>query len=220
MRGFAAIVLGCDTINPKNMSKSILYTRVSTLDQRTDRQRVTENDFSLVVEDYCSGSIPIFERPEGSKLKKMIDRNLVSSISVWQIDRCGRDLRDIINFIHYTTERRIPITFLSQGLTTLDKDGKENPIAKMIIAILGVVSEMTRTQILENQRQGIALAKLDPTKYMGRKPGSVEDPVKFLSKKRNRQALDLLKNGYKNIEVAKIVGLHPNTITKIKRHLN
>ena len=219
MRGFAAIVLGCDTINPKNMSKSILYTRVSTLDQRTDRQRVTENDFSLVVEDYCSGSIPIFERPEGSKLKKMIDRNLVSSISVWQIDRCGRDLRDIINFIHYTTERRIPITFLSQGLTTLDKDGKENPIAKMIIAILGVVSEMTRTQILENQRQGIALAKLDPNKYMGRKPGSVEDPVKFLSKKRNRQALDLLKNGYKNIEVAKIVGLHPNTITKIKRHL-
>ena len=57
------------------MSKSILYTRVSTLDQRTDRQRVTENDFSLVVEDYCSGSIPIFERPEGSTLKKMIDRN-------------------------------------------------------------------------------------------------------------------------------------------------
>lgn len=219
MRGFAAIVLGFNTINPKNMSKSILYTRVSTLDQRTDRQRVTEDDFSLVVEDYCSGSIPIFERPEGSKLKKMIDRNLVSSISVWQIDRCGRDLRDIINFIHYTTEHRIPITFLSQGLTTLDKDGKENPIAKMIIAILGVVSEMTRTQILENQRQGIALAKLDPNKYMGRKPGSVEDPVRFLSKKRNRQALDLLKNGYKNIEVAKIVGLHPNTITKIKRHL-
>ena len=201
------------------MSKSILYTRVSTLDQRTDRQRVTENDFSLVVEDYCSGSIPIFERPEGSKLKKMIDRNLVGSISVWQIDRCGRDLRDIINFIHYTTERKIPVTFLSQGLSTLDKDGKENPISKMIISILGVVSEMTRAQILENQRQGIELAKLDPNKYLGRKPGSVEDPIKFLSKKKNRQALDLLKNGYKNVEVAKIVGLHPNTITKIKRYL-
>ena len=219
MRGFSAIVLGCNTINPKIMSKSILYTRVSTLDQRTDRQRVTENDFSLVVEDYCSGSIPIFERPEGSKLKKMIDRNLVGSISVWQIDRCGRDLRDIINFIHYTTERKIPVTFLSQGLSTLDKDGKENPISKMIISILGVVSEMTRAQILENQRQGIELAKLDPNKYLGRKPGSVEDPIKFLSKKKNRQALDLLKNGYKNVEVAKIVGLHPNTITKIKRYL-
>ena len=219
MRGFAAIVLGCNTINPKIMSKSILYARVSTLDQRTDRQRVTENDFSIVLEDYCSGSVPIFERPEGSKLKKMIDRNLVSSISVWQIDRCGRDLRDIINFIHYTSERKIPVTFLSQGLSTLDKDGKENPISKMIISILGVVSEMTRAQILENQRQGIELAKLDPNKYMGRKPGSVEDPIKFLSKKKNRQALDLLKNGYKNVEVAKIVGLHPNTITKIKRHL-
>lgn len=220
MRGFAAIFLGCNTINPKIMSKSILYTRVSTLDQRTDRQRVTENDFSIVLEDYCSGSVPIFDRPEGSKLKKMIDRNLVSSISVWQIDRCGRDLRDIINFIHYTTERKIPVTFLSQGLSTLDKEGKENPISKMIISILGVVSEMTRAQILENQRQGIELAKLDPNKYLGRKPGSIEDPIRFLSKKKNRQALDLLKNGYKNIEVSKIIGIHPNTVTKIKRHLS
>jgi len=201
------------------MSISILYTRVSSVDQKTDRQRVKENEFDKVIEDKCSGSIPIFERPEGSTLKILIDRKLIKSISVWQIDRCGRDLRDIINFIHYTTERGIPVTFLSQGLRTLDKDGKENPISKMIISILGVVSEMTRAQILENQRQGIELAKLDPNKYLGRKPGSVEDPIKFLSKKKNRQALDLLKNGYKNIEVAKIVGLHPNTITKVKRYL-
>jgi DNA invertase Pin-like site-specific DNA recombinase len=201
------------------MSISILYTRVSSVDQKTDRQRVKENDFDKVIEDKCSGAIPIFERPEGSILKTLIDRQLIKSISVWQIDRCGRDLRDIINFIHYTTERGIPVTFLSQGLRTLDKDGKENPISKMIISILGVVSEMTRAQILENQRQGIELAKLDPNKYLGRKPGSVEDPIKFLSKKKNRLALDLLKNGYKNIEVAKIVGLHPNTITKVKRYL-
>ena len=218
MRGYAAIVLGCNIYKPKIMSKSVLYCRVSSLDQKTDRQRVKEHEFDKVIEDKCSGKIPIFERPEGLKLKLMIDRNLISSISVWQIDRCGRDLRDIINFIHYTTEKKIPVKFISQGLITLDENGNENSIAKMVISILGVVAEMTRIQILENQRQGIELAKLDPNKYLGRKPGSVEDPIKFLSKKRNRQALDLLKNGYKNIEVAKIVGLHPNTITKIKRH--
>jgi len=201
------------------MSKSVLYCRVSSLDQKTDRQRVKEHEFDKVIEDKCSGKIPIFERPEGSKLKTMIDRNLVKSISVWQIDRCGRDLRDIINFIHYTTERNIPVKFISQGLITLDKNGKENPIAKMVISILGVVAEMTRIQILENQKQGIELAKMDPNKYLGRKFGSSEDPIKFLSKSQNKKALDLLRNGYKNIEVAKITGLHVNTITKVKRHL-
>lgn len=201
------------------MSISVLYTRVSSVDQNTDRQRVKENDFDKVFEDKCSGAIPIYERPEGSKLKTLIDRQLVTSISVWQIDRCGRDLRDIINFIHYTSKRKIPVTFISQGLCTLDENGNENPISKMIISILGVVAEMERKLSKERQREGIELAKLDSSKYLGRKRGSKENPIKFLSKKKNKQALDLLRNGYKNIEVSKIVGLHPNTITKIKKHL-
>ncbi|MEN8825503.1 MAG: recombinase family protein, partial [Wenyingzhuangia sp.] len=77
------------------MSISVLYTRVSSVDQKTDRQRVKEDDFDKVIEDKCSGAIPIFERPEGSSLKTLIDRQLIKSISVWQIDRCGRDLRTI-----------------------------------------------------------------------------------------------------------------------------
>jgi DNA-binding NarL/FixJ family response regulator len=47
----------------------------------------------------------------------------------------------------------------------------------------------------------------------------VEDPIRFLSKPRNKKGLELLRKGYKNIEVAKITGLHVNTITKIKRHI-
>jgi hypothetical protein len=35
--------------------------RVSSIDQKTDRQRVNEKDFKIVVEDKCSGSIPFFE---------------------------------------------------------------------------------------------------------------------------------------------------------------
>lgn len=37
-----------------------LYCRVSSLDQKTDRQRVNESDFRIVVEDKCSGVIPFF----------------------------------------------------------------------------------------------------------------------------------------------------------------
>src|SRR5512133_2863283 len=101
---------------PKNMKISILYVRCSSLEQRTDRQRVNEKDFDKVIEDKCSGTIPMFQRPGGIELLSLIEKGVVALISVWQIDRCGRDLRDIINFLHFTTEKRIPVYFVSQGL--------------------------------------------------------------------------------------------------------
>jgi DNA invertase Pin-like site-specific DNA recombinase len=198
------------------MKISILHVRVSTIDQKSDRQKVNEKDFDKVIEDKCSGSIPIFEREGGKELKKLIEADLVKSISYWQIDRCGRDLRDIINFLHYTTSKKIPVHFVSQGLSTLNENGEENPIAKMVISILGVVAEMERKLILERQREGIELAKIQ-NKFLGRKKGTREDPLKFLSKSKNKMAMGLIKKGYKNIEISRITGLNINTITKIKK---
>lgn len=198
------------------MSISILYIRVSSLDQKSDRQRVNEKDYDKVIEDKCSGSIPIFDRAGGIELKNLIEKNVVKSINVWQIDRCGRDLRDIINFIHFTTQFKIPIHFISQGLSTLDENGDENPIAKMIISILGVVAEMERKLILERQLEGIAIAKMKNT-YTGRKKGTTEDVLKFLSKPKNKKAMELLKKEYKSIEVSRITNLNVNTVTKIKK---
>lgn len=198
------------------MSISVLYVRVSTLEQRTDRQRVNEKDFEKVIEDKCSGTIPMFERPGGKELMKLIDMKVDISITFHSIDRCGRDLRDIINFLHFTTGKNIPVHFVSQGLSTLNENGVENPIAKMIISILGVVGEMERKLILERQREGIELAKLQK-RFLGRKKGTKDDPLKFLSKPKNKKAMELIKKDYKNIEVARITGLNVNTITKIKK---
>ncbi len=198
------------------MGISILYVRVSSLDGKTDRQRINEKDFDRVIEDKCSGSIPMFDRDGGHKWHRWIDEGVISSISIWQIDRSGRDLRDILNFIHYTSERKIPIHFISQGLRTIDDSGEENPISKMVISILGVVAEMERKLIRERQREGIELAKLKG-RFLGRKKGTLENPLKFLSKKRNKHAMDLLMKGYKNIEVSRITGLHPQTVSKVKR---
>lgn len=198
------------------MRISILYVRVSTLEQRTDRQRVNEKDYDKVIEDKCSGTIPMFDRAGGIELLSLIEKGIVKSISVWQIDRCGRDLRDIINFLHFTTEKKIPVNFVSQGLATLDENGAENPIAKMIISILGVVGEMERKLILERQKEGIELAKLQK-RFLGRQKGTKDDPLKFLSKPKNKKAMELVKKGYKNIEVARITGLNINTITKVKK---
>lgn len=194
----------------------ILYTRVSCLDQRLDRQKVNEKDFQLVVEDKCSGAVPFFERQGGMEIKKLIDKAGLTSLSVVSIDRLGRDLRDIINTIHFFNEHKITIHFINQGLTTLDSNGKENPISKMMISILGIVGEMERTQIRERQLEGIKLAKLRGA-YKGRSKNSSEDTLTFLSKEKNKKALEYLKKGYKANEAAKLADVHINTITKIKK---
>ncbi len=193
-----------------------LYTRVSTIDQKTDRQRVNEKDYATIVEDKCSGAVPFFERDGGKKIKKLIEKGALTALAVWSIDRLGRDLRDIINAIHYFNQKKIPIHFISQGLSTLNEAGKETPISKMMISILSIVGEMERTQIRERQLEGIKIAKLRGV-YKGRIKGSIEDTLTFLSKEKNKAALGYLKRGMKGIEVAKLTGLALNTITKVKK---
>ena len=198
------------------MKIKVLYCRVSTIEQKTDRQRVDAKSFDLVIEDKCSGSIPFFEREGGKEIKKLIDKGSNISLAVLSIDRLGRDLRDIINTIHFFTENKIAIHFISQGLLTLDDAGKENAISKMMISILGIVGEMEKVQIKERQFEGIKIAKLKGT-YKGRVIGSKEDTLQFLAKDKNQKALQYLKQGFKGVEVSKLTGVHINTITKIKK---
>jgi DNA invertase Pin-like site-specific DNA recombinase len=194
----------------------ILYTRISSLDQSSDRQKVNSNDYDMIIEDTCSGSIPFSERNGGKKVMTFIDKEIKFELHVHQIDRLGRNLRDIINTIHLFNSLKIPIFFIQQGLKTLGQDGKENPISKMMISILATVGEMERNQIRERQLEGIAIAKARGV-YRGRNKGTKENPIKFLTKAKNKKATELLDKGYKNVEVAKITGLHLNTITKIKK---
>ena len=84
-----------------------------------------------------------------------------------------------------------------------------------MISILGTVGEMERNQIRESQLEGIMIAKLKGV-YKGRTDGSNEDVLKFLSKPRNRQALEFLKEGKKAVDISQWTGLHINTITKLR----
>jgi DNA invertase Pin-like site-specific DNA recombinase len=196
----------------------IVYVRISSLDQKTDRQRVQESEFNLVIEDKVSGSVPFFERQGGKMVLDLVEKGEIEELSVFQIDRLGRDVRDIVNTIHFFTKRQICISFISLGLKTLNPDKTENSISKMVINILGIVSEIERTQILERQRQGIDLAKAKGI-YKGRKTGTQEDTLKFLSKPKNKKVIELLRKGYKSKDISQLVGVHINTITKIKKLL-
>lgn len=198
---------------------TLLYVRTSSFEQRTDRQLNNSKDYKLVIEDKCSGAIPFFEREGGKRIQKLISKNEVSSLSVHQIDRLGRNLLDILNTIDFFNKKGICINFIQQGLKTLNDDGTENPIAKMTISILGVVAEMERNLIKERQKEGIFIAKAKGV-YKGRAKGSLVSNLDFLNKPKVKKAIEYLNNGMKGVEVSKLTGLHPNTISKIVKIKN
>jgi DNA invertase Pin-like site-specific DNA recombinase len=196
----------------------ISYIRISSSDQNSQRQTQNAKDFDYVIEDKCSGATPFFERDGGKRIEKMVSKNQVTQISVHAIDRLGRNLLDILNTIAFFNKKGICIHFIQQGIKTLNDDGTENPISKMIISILGVVAEMERNLIKERQAEGVAIAKANGV-YKGRAKGTRESNLDFLNKPKVKKAIDYLKSGMKSIEVNRLTGLHPNTITKIKKIL-
>jgi len=149
-----------------------------------------------------------------------MEKHSVTELGVWQIDRLGRDVRDILNTIYYFSQKGICIYFISQGLRTLDENGKENPITSMVIGMIGTIASLTKRNIYDSQLQGIAIAKAKKNVYLWRKKGSQEDIVKFLSKPKNKKAMEYLKKGFKKSETAKLSGLNVNTISKISKFIN
>lgn len=194
----------------------VLYIRTSTVEQNSNRQKRNNDKNCKIIEDKCSGTIPFFERDGGKKIFNLTEKGIIDELIVHEIDRLGRNLIDILKTIAYFNSQNVNIEFKKQGLRTLNEDGTENDISKMVISILGVVAEMERKMIRERQLEGIAIAKANNV-YKGRNKGTKESKLYFLGKEKNKKALEYLNKGYKQIEVAKIVGLHPNTISKINK---
>jgi hypothetical protein len=56
--------------------------------------------------------------------------------------------------------------------------------------------------------------------YNGRVKGSVETPEQFLNKPKIKQAVELLNKGNLSLlEISKEVGIHFNTMTKVKKYI-
>ena len=202
---------------------SLLYVRCSTIEQKTDRQTTDygvslKDNFEYFLEDKESGSVPIFERKNGKLLKVMIDEGKVDYIHIHQIDRCARNLKSLLEFIEYTTERGVNVFFKKEGLNTLGEDGKTSYMVKLMISIMGAFGEVENEIRRERQMEGIEIAKIKG-KYKNRIKRGKETPQRFLMK--HSKAVDYLKKGMKGSEVIRLLDgkINKNTITKIKKHI-
>ena len=187
-----------------------LYVRVSSVGQNADRQK---KEGFIPFEDTCSGSIAFAQRPGGSKIMKLEG---LKELHVHSIDRLGRNTLDIMQTIQILTAKGVNVVSEKEGLQTLI-NGKENPVSKLMIGILGTLAEFELSRIKERQKEGIEKAKAKGG-YGGRKLGSVMSDDKILNK--HYKVVNALKAGKGIREIAKTKGMPTApTIIKIKNIL-
>ena len=185
------------------------YIRVSAEGQKIVRQA----DFDgLIYPDICSGSKPFKERPEANKL---LSNKEITEVHVHSIDRLGRNTLDIMQTIQDFTSKGINVVSTKEGLQTLI-DGKENPIAKMMIGILGTLAEFELSRIRERQEEGIAKAK-EKGRFVGRKKGSNESLEAFVNKASTQSILKYLKEKESINRTALLSGASQGTVKKVKK---
>ena len=200
------------------------YLRVSTVEQKLDRQFVDSNNTSLpfaVMNEYVqrykekdSGRKPFKEREKGKALLDAVKQGLVKEVQVHSIDRLGRDASDVLSTIKYLTENKVNLRTLKEGLCTLNDDGTENPMSKMMIGILATLADWDWSYRRSAIAEGQAIAKAKG-KYKGRKEGTTIDNDRFLKKHRKTLTALQAKNSLR--DSAKIGEVSLATAQKVKR---
>lgn len=188
------------------------YNRVSTSTQKLDRQTNKATDNELIFNDVVSGSIPFNERDQASKLIEAVEVGKVNYISVSSIDRLGRNTLDILQTIEMFNNNGVTLKVDNLGIESRT-DGRPNQVFNLIISVMGNISEMERTTLLERQREGIAIAKGKGT-YKGRIKGSKETPQQILSK--HKQVVKYLNQNQSLRNTAKLSGVSLGTVQKVK----
>lgn len=196
----------------------VFYSRVSSNDgsQNPERQLQKLKGFDYVFTDYCSGSIPLFERPKGSQIKKMLDDGMLNHLEIHSIDRLGRTTLDVLGIWEDLTKRGISVVCRNPNIRNIDDNGRVDKFSELMMSILSTMSSFERNLIRERQMEGIKIRK-EKGLYSGRRIGTVDTTQRLLEKERSKIILKYLDKQYSYDEISKIVPCSRTTITKVKK---
>ena len=196
------------------MSKTILYSRVSTSEQTSDHQleqaRKAGFQIDQVVTDHGTSGVTtkLAEREGGKRLFDMLREG--DTLVVRWVDRLGRNYQDVTDTIREFIRRGVTIKTVINGMvfdgTTTDPTQKA--IRDALIGFMAAMAEAQAEATKEAQRAGIEHHKAaSPEKFKGRKP--TFDRAKFVEVKA------MLDAGQGHSAVAKATGVNRNAVIRI-----
>lgn len=184
------------------------YLRVSTGGQTVENQRrelaaAAEQRGWTVVEIYAdngfSGAKGRDKRPAFDRLCKDAVAGKFDIIAAWSVDRLGRSVLHLAQFVDDMRASGVGLFLLKQGLDS------ETPTGRAMLGMCSVFAELEREIIRERIHAGLDRAR-SKGKRLGRKPvdSRIEDRIRALRTK-----------GYGILRIAREVGCGTSTVQRI-----
>ena len=199
---------------PDQMSRTVLYARVSTAEQTIANQRTQAEAAGFVIDDVIEDEgvsgvqIPLAEREGGKRLFDLLRDDDVL-LCRW-VDRLGRNYDDIQKNIRLFLDRGVTIKTVINGMTfdAKPQDAMGKAVRDAMLSFMSAMAEAQAVAMKEAQAAGIAHAReAAPMKYKGRKPSFTAEQL--------MQIEQLSQQGVGNNEIARQVGLSKFAVSRI-----
>jgi DNA invertase Pin-like site-specific DNA recombinase len=206
-----------------NIPVAILI-RVSTSKQETARQLAELKQYAAdkgysvveVCEETINGDAALEDRHGLQRVEELSEAGQIRKVLVHEISRIARRNSIAHRFVEKLEQYGVSLYWHAQGIETLLPNGKRNPAAGIMLALLAEMArnelEVLRTRIMsglaEARRQG---------KKLGRPAGSTLTAEKFLQK--HRDVVRLLKAGQSIRNAAKLTDKGTSTVQRVKAFL-
>ena len=147
------------------MSKAA-YVRVSTAEQNEARQReaLAVRGIDKWFIEKASGKNT--DRPEFQKMLDWVREG--DTIYIHDLSRIARSTKDLLDLLDVLREKGVALVSGKESIGTSTATGK------LLVTMVAAINEFERANLLERQREGIAIAKREG-KYKGRKAVTVPD---------------------------------------------
>lgn len=148
---------------------NIAYVRVSAVDQNEARQIEAMENYKI--EKWFTEKIS-GKNTDRPKLQQMLDfAREGDTIYVLDFSRLARSVKDLLSIVELCKNKDVRLVSLKENLDS------STPTGKLMLTMIGAINEFERENILERQREGIAIAKREG-KYKGGQKKYI-DPDKF-----------------------------------------
>ena len=203
------------------MKKVCIYARVSTQGQDYQRQLSELREYASrmnyeVVKEFSekiSGAKSVAERQALTELLDYAAANRIDKVLVYECSRISRRAIDFLQVIEQLTQMKVSVYILQNGLETLMADGSVNPIAQLVLGIIGQFNSMERSLIRSRMSSGYQHFRSNGGK-VGRKEGYKKSNEQM--KEQYSKELSLLKKGLSLRNIQTITGTSVNTLRKLK----
>lgn len=145
---------------------NVAYVRVSTVDQHEDRQIEALEKHGIDKWYIEKISAKDTNRPQ---LQAMLDYvRDGDTVYIHDFSRLARNTKDLLEIVELLESKGVSLVSNKENVDT------STPSGKLMLTMIGAIAEFERANLLERQREGIAIAKQKGV-YKGRKPIEIDD---------------------------------------------